>query len=438
MNRQLKSLAYLTVVLVGFSTVNVNAQSLPDNNICRVTGVTLFYLNGVQTTPSQANREQLALRRIHGDATEAEEQIQYEVLYNYSSGFKDIVETFGRSLEEQDGLLEGRFELFFEALAGDGAWWNAIKTSVTSTADILSGFVELYEDAAVQNLTTLFNNPPTAVNYQEHRTRIANRVLEGKKILFVAHSQGNLFVNAAYDFAASTAPVDSVKVVHIAPATTTLRGSHTLADTDLVINGLRAVGSVVDSTDTIPDHLSRAAGQNGKTDILGHGLVEIYMNPALSVSTRVRNQVDSALNSLATTTPQASSGYFSATLTWDGTGDVDLHTFEPGGSHVYFSSKQGEAGFLDVDNVTSFGPEHYYASCDSSVLQTGTYNIRVANYNDAEGRNATVQIASWNDGVLGTRTKLMGASTLSDPVYTYFDVTVIQDPDTEKFSITVE
>ena len=49
-------------------------------------------------------------------------------------------------------------------------------------------------------------------------------------------------------------------------------------------------------------------------------------------------------------------------LSWDGsTSDVDLHVYEQGGSgeHVYFDNMQGDYGFLDLDDVNGFGPEHY-------------------------------------------------------------------------------
>ena len=56
------------------------------------------------------------------------------------------------------------------------------------------------------------------------------------------------------------------------------------------------------------------------------------------------------------------------------------------------------SGYLDVDNVTADGPEHYYATCDASILQTGTYNIGINNFSDATGRIATVQVATASEG----------------------------------------
>ncbi|MFT6908412.1 MAG: hypothetical protein ACJAS1_005113 [Oleiphilaceae bacterium] len=423
------------LALSGLISVSVNAQE--ETSICRETGVALVLFNGVNTTPSGANRAKEELKRIHGEQSENGDNIRYEVLYNYSDGFADFVETFEQRLLEQEGLLEGRFELFFEAIRGSGTWWSSITETVSSAADILDGFSNWYQAAAIQQLTRLLATPPTEVNYVEHRTRIDNWVLEGYKLLFVAHSQGNLFANAAYNYAITKTSEDSVKVVHVAPASPILNGSHTLADLDLVINGLRLVGSVPSITDNIPGYLLRSAGVNGEKDILGHGFLEIYLNPSLSTAARVKEHINSALVSLIAPPVEASAGFFTATLTWNGSGDVDLHAFEPEGSHVYYSDPSGVSGYLDVDNTVANGPEHYYATCDSSQLQTGVYQISIANYNAADGKTATVQIASWNDGVLGTKSVVLGSSTGDDPVYSLFSVEVTKNDDTNKYSISI-
>lgn len=56
--------------------------------------------------------------------------------------------------------------------------------------------------------------------------------------------------------------------------------------------------------------------------------------------------------------------------------------FEPGGSHVYYANLTGQNGALDNDDVTGFGPEHYFVSCDR--LAEGDYTIGV-NYFEGEG-----------------------------------------------------
>lgn len=420
---------------IALSPLGALAQTANDDNLCQAE-VEFFFFNGVQTTRTQADAALGEFRLIHGTrATHTGDRIRYETLYNYSSGFEDFVETFEQRLQEQESLLEGRYELFFEALRGQGAWWSNIVDAVPAAAGILDSFKDWVLAGAVAHLTSLAANPPTIQNYAEHQTRIDSMVLEGRKMLFVAHSQGNLFANAAYTYALSKTSADSVKEVHIAPASPTLNGPHTLADLDLVINGLRLVGTVPPITDTMPGYLQRPAGLNDQKDALGHGLLEIYLNPHLSVSTRVKAHIESALDTLIAPVARATAGFFTATLVWDGAGDVDLHTYEPTGAHVWYAGMRGDVGYLDVDNTWANGPEHYYASCNRNQLKEGTYQIKLANYARAEGRTATVQIASWSDGVLGTKSVGMGPATGNTPAYPMFDVIVKKNPETGSFSV---
>ena len=87
-------------------------------------------------------------------------------------------------------------------------------------------------------------------------------------------------------------------------------------------------------TDNILGFLLRPAGLNGQKDALGHGLLEIYINPQLNISTCVKGHIDSALNTLIASPALATPGFFTATLIWDGAGDVDLHTDKPAGAYV--------------------------------------------------------------------------------------------------------
>lgn len=421
------------------------AQSSPSTSLCRQTGIVFEFFNGVQTTRAQAGFVRDEFKRLHGTTTPTGDIIQYEVFYNYSNGFEDFVETFGQRLQEQEGLLVDRYELFFEALTGGSSWWDRITGSVDAAFGILNGFVDWYETSVFQQITSRFEEPPTAENFAEQIPRIDTHMLEGKRLLFVAHSQGNLFVNSVYDHVRSTYADESVKVVHIAPASPMLKGKHILADKDLVINVLlRIDGSVPPITDIIPGYRDRPHGINGKGDFLGHGILEIYINQALGISQRVKNYINEALTTLVAPRAEATSGFFTATLSWDGSGDVDLHTFEPGGAHVYYALPQGVSGKLDHDNTVGFGPginvgpEHYYASCDENTLRGGTYQIAIANFARAEGRTATVQIASWRDGVLATRSVTLGDATRDTPSFYAFRVTLLKDSPTGRYLIFVE
>ncbi|CAH6888275.1 conserved exported hypothetical protein [Vibrio chagasii] len=419
-------------------TFTASAQVTTEGDICRNTDVVVAFFNGVNTTPSGANRAKEELKRIHGEKSVTGDSIQYEVFYNYTDGFEDFVETFEQRLLEQDHILEGRYELFFEIMRGDGPWWSSIIEAASSTAALYEAIGDKFRADTIQSLTSLMGNPPTTANYSEHQAKIDNWVLKGFKLLFVAHSQGNLFANAAYEYTTTKVNEDSVKVVHVAPASPSLNGEHTLADLDLVINGLRLVGSVPNITDNIPGYLFRPSGVNGSKDILGHGFIEIYINQKLDISNRVRTQINDALNTLTAPPAEASQGFFTAQLTWDGKGDADLHVTEPSGDHVYYSNKQGSSGYLDVDNTTAYGPEHYFSSCNPASLKTGLYSVSVANFSRANGRLATVQIDSTTNGALGTKSVTLGEATGPKPEYHLFNVLVTKNEETGKYTASIE
>jgi hypothetical protein len=94
-------------------------------------------------------------------------------------------------------------------------------------------------------------------------------------------------------------------------------------------------------------------------------------------------------------------------LTWDGSGDVDLHLHDPNtgtpwynGDDCYYAdlspiwdgthaAATGGNPSLDFDNTTGFGPEN--TRIDAPALNVA-YTIGVHNYYNAGGRTATVQV----------------------------------------------
>ena len=281
------------------------------------------------------------------------------------------------------------------------------------------------------------------LNHNEHVIRVDTLIREGKKLLFLAHSQGNLFANAAYEFAMTKTTPDSVKVVHIAPASIQLNGPHVLANRDIVINLLNLAGGAPSVTDNIPDLLP-PPGINGKIDLSGHGLLEIYLNPYIPTRDRITGYVQNALNTLVAPPVRAKSGFFTLTLVRDGPGNIDLHVYEPWdpdrniSPHVYFDEMTGKSGYLNTDNKTGYGPEQYRATCNPSKLATGMYFVGIANREGADGRFAAVQLASSEDGLLGTRFATMYEPTGETTRPTMFLVYVKRDPQTGRYKVTYD
>jgi hypothetical protein len=81
------------------------------------------------------------------------------------------------------------------------------------------------------------------------------------------------------------------------------------------------------------------------------------------------------------TAPTLGTGAFSATLSWDTQTDIDLHTIEPSGYHVFYrvDRRRGPTALLDADNTTGYGPENVYTD---RPFANGTYQVFVVPYAD--------------------------------------------------------
>ncbi|WP_237380936.1 MULTISPECIES: YfaP family protein [Cupriavidus] len=413
MRNKLRNLLLVTLISVTAAPGVVTAQS--QTVLCSPGGITVGFFNGVWNTRSQAQSAREALAQLYGDTyAPTGEPISYDNFFNTTgsehgaTGAEDLIETFKQRAAEQDAVLQNRFELFWEAISSDTQQnsFTRVLSTVGAFAGVLGGIYDDIRAKTVAALTSWASTPPTLTNYLEHQARVDGHLAAHKKVVLVAHSQGNLFMNAAYRYATSKAGAAAVKAVHIAPASPTLNGEYTLADLDLVINGLRLIG-------TVPANNVKISA-TGREDVSGHELVRTYLNEVLppigplNPRGMVKQHLGNALSTVQAPQSTGSDGFFTVTLTWDGAGDVDLHSIEPTGRHVFYAAKKGLSGELDVDNIVGFGPEHYTATCDATKLALGTYAIGVNNFSGATGRTATVQIASYDEGVLLTRSVGVG------------------------------
>jgi len=85
------------------------------------------------------------------------------------------------------------------------------------------------------------------------------------------------------------------------------------------------------------------------------------------------------------------SGLITITLTWDIQRDIDLHITEPSGAHVYYGNRRGQNGYLDVDDTSSYGPEHYYTNC---TLATGNYTVHIEFYSGSAASTTVTTVSA--------------------------------------------
>lgn len=416
-------------------------------NLCLPGGYVVGFFNGVFNTEADAADGLFALMDIDLSGQTNHEEVKYELFYNQTgldrpgvTRFEDVIEVFRQRMAGQDALLANRWETFWEVLhgeTGDGSVSGAIGAALSSVSDLFGALADDMMATLVAALAGNLSHPPTIQDYAAQKTLLDAHLTQKEKIILVAHSQGNLFSNVAYDYALPRAAPGSLQSVHIAPASPTVRGAHTLADLDLVINALRLSGSVPANNVQIPPLPFRPQ----PFDVTGHELVATYLDQRLEPYPQIAAQLQAAV-AAAVTPPGGGggNGFFTVTLTWDGAGDIDLHTFEPGGGHVYYAERVGASGELDTDNVTADGPEHFFATCDASRLQLGLYRIGINNYARGTGRTATVQVSTQSDGVLATTSLGVGderGNGGNDAPIPVFNVRVATDAQ-NAYRVTVE
>ncbi len=209
--------------------------------------------------------------------------------------------------------------------------------------------------------------------------------MEGKRLIVVAHSQGNLYANAAYsNLAANDLPMDAFGIVSVAnPASYVAGGGpyFTLVD-DVLVNAVRVVLS-----STLSGNIDNS---NETTDWTHHNFIDSYLNGNQS-GPMIINTILSEANALMWPPPLFGRGPITVTLTWGEQPDVDLHVFEPSLEHVYYSNMIGMPGVLSRDDVDSYGPEHYFVNFCSQV-ETGRYRVAVNYYRGEGPETARVQI----------------------------------------------
>jgi hypothetical protein len=253
-------------------------------------------------------------------------------------------------------------------------------------------------------LSYLLSHPPTASEYAVNDGRLYALETEGETLLLVGHSQGNLFLNQAYDYSADTWGKENVAAAHIAPASPTLRGPYVLADIDVVINALRVQGGA----SVPPVNMSLPLSSS---DWSGHSLIDTYLDPARSARAQV---VSMMKNGLADLNPPldlslTTRGSFTVSMAWNGLGNEDLIIFEPDGKLVSDWDNHAPGGSM-TEGSSSNGayPEIFYATCEPSRFQTGTYHVAIFNDGGAENKIATLQVATPNDGVIFTKSLSTG------------------------------
>ncbi|WP_119464526.1 YfaP family protein [Vibrio sp. PID23_8] len=307
---------------------------------------------------------------------------------------EDIIDYYNAHNPTQGGLLD-----FFEAveqklnIEESKIWAYLVGAEVMPEA-----VAEVFRDISAALVTS---SAPAVV--REHVGIYNAELQEGQKVIVVSHSQGNLFaLQAASELNSEYSSAWGMVAVANPASYVAAGGMHTTLYEDIVMEYIP--GSMPANVPNFPN-----TPRDSLVDWTGHRFVLSYMASGTPSKSKIVNDVLTTEGNLSVNEEVLGTGAFTATLTWGSEPDVDLHVFEPSGAHIYYRNFQG-AGYLDVDDTTSYGPEHYYLPCDN--IEAGTYRIG-ANYYEGEG-SETARIVLKTEEETLTRTQSFSSAIGSD------------------------
>jgi hypothetical protein len=266
------------------------------------------FFNGVWNTRDQAN-EGLAKLELQTETVKGKQNLKFDLFYNQTgsrtgstsglSALQDLAEVFDQRSRELDGVLSNRWEVFWDITAAQHASVNSdiggllrlLGSKAVDLASLVDSIFNATLNRIVADYARRLGDPPTAADLAAQSAQLQKYSEDGYPVVLIAHSQGNLFVNSAFDALRVYKPDAPAKVVHIAPASPTLRGDYVLADIDLVINGLRLQGLT-----SVPSvNLIMTVSKN---DISGHKLVDTYLDATRAALDRFKSMIKAAIESV--------------------------------------------------------------------------------------------------------------------------------------------
>jgi hypothetical protein len=292
----------------------------------------------------------------------AEDQWAFELSYNHDEKIYSLFEVFRQRM----GDSAASYWRWLGSLEIAPDWFRSATETMASGYDLAEALVD--------------------ADLRRHVQRYQNLLMAGNRVLVVAHSQGNLYANAAYGNLASDdrIPLDAFGIVSVATPASRVGGGgpyYTLMY-DLVISAVQ-----IAVPGTLPGNVTNSVSDS---DWKHHSFIGSYLNGDQTGPLIISSALSSA-NALSWPEQQVGNGPISVTLTWGSQPDLDLHVYEPGGPHVFYKQLSGTSGYLDLDDTSAWGPEHYYVeNCES--LATGIYRIAVNYFYGSAPQTARVQV----------------------------------------------
>ena len=294
----LKRLAALAVsVLLPLSPLSSAAQNPSGGQ-----GYVIGYINGLSTDPIGAQDGVDALSAIYG--TQYNNQpVSYTLFYAPTDGLmQDVVNAFAQRVASSPGLTD-RWELIWDTLDGGGGAISDLAIAENpSLNSLVSDLKTTFLNGVSSDVKNLNSNKEFQPAVDQFASAMTTYYTEQKKTLVVAHSQGNVYLNAAYDAVKPQLKTDSLRTVEVATPAATVRdpqGRYVTSTTDLVIQAVALTLGNVEPANTDGPILAALSSDTG----YGHKFVDIYMNPNYKLLPAIKALADSNLQTLQSPTP---------------------------------------------------------------------------------------------------------------------------------------
>jgi hypothetical protein len=340
-------------------------------SICDKKDTVIFFGNGVKSIKKDAFKAKESIKKsLKTELTPEEfEVLKFDVAYNDTHGLPlDLLESTAQVLT---GNISGFWRYLWE-LAPVPDWFADKFILLSSVLDY----------SALITTDSLKNHVNT------YRTAIA----EGKKVILVAHSQGNLFGNQAYKIL-STSEKRSFGMVSVANADNNVLGNYTEQAVYTTLINDRVILKLIDLQLHLPTSPMSPNTENltVSEDPRGHSFIASYMVEGSVSEIQITGDIVTALGSLYTPYQLVEPGVITVSLTWGSAPDIDLHVYEPNGTQVCWYNMDGPSGSLDRDDRSYNGPEHYHVpTCET--LEKGIYEIALDYFKGTTPDIATVQV----------------------------------------------
>lgn len=366
----------------------------------------VYFVNGIWTTKSEAEKIRIVIEENYNQTLKnlyPNQTFEFKVAYNYHiDKVRDVIEVITQKITEINrpavSQISPEVYLAMYMLLED------FKGIMPTGADSL---ILTIEEALAAHMTAEVNSSTLIQKYEAD-------LLEGKRVLLIPHSQGNMFASNAMQ-ALSGEFGESIGMIGVASPAAHLYGEHSsyyTAKDDRVINLLRNLFVVLEANvDNDPGLL------HDPRDFSNHQFIRSYFSNGLESKSLINQDFFTKISELVFPYAYLGSGAITVTLTWGPEPDVDLHVYEPNNNHVYYRNMSGLYGYLDLDDVSSYGPEHYYVACNK--IGSGTFRVGVNYYYGSNPETAQIQIST-ADGVTRTfkqnLTQSLGASGNNIPI----------------------